>query len=109
VEQVVTVDPEVVDEDERRLRAVDLGHRHGPVESHDRARGDRHELVVQRHDLPPVRGRLAVHGVDRRLDLVRPGPAASQAATYQLLALGDQLPVPEVVILVGEQDELAVR
>ena len=43
--------------------------------------GHREQLVVERHDLSPVRRRVGVHGVDGRQDLVRTGPAPAQAAT----------------------------
>ena len=47
VEQVVALEGEAVDEAQRRVRPVDLGHRDGAVEGHDRARGERQQLVVE--------------------------------------------------------------
>src|SRR6266542_264200 len=39
-EQVVALEVEAVDEGERRIRSLDLGHRDRAVEGHDRARGE---------------------------------------------------------------------
>ena len=92
---------------------VDLGHRDRPVERDHRARRDGQQLVVQRQDLGPVGGgrdgRVAVHGVDRGLDLVRARLAAAQALPDEGLALGDQRAVPARPVLVGEQHQRAVR
>src|ERR671922_90515 len=92
-----------------------LGRRHGdrPVESYYRARGDREELVVEREDLPPVgvgcRRRVAVDGVDRRLDLVGTRPAQSEAPPDEGLAFRDELTIPKAAVLIGKQHEVAVR
>ena len=86
----------------RRGRPPDrrLGDGHGPVEGDDRRRRDGEELVVEGDDLAPVgvrrRRRVAVHGVDRRLDLVRPGRVAPQAAPHEVLTFGDQRAVPRL-------------
>ena len=52
------------------------------------------QLVVELEDLAPVgvlrRRGVAVHGVDRGLDLVRAGLVAAQAGSHQGLALVDQ-------------------
>ena len=57
--------------------------RDGTVEPDDRRRRDGEQLVVEREHLPPVgvgRGRgVAVHRVDRGLDLIRAGLVAAQA------------------------------
>ena len=67
----VVVMVELVDQRQRRGRAVDLGHGDRPVQRDDRGRGDCEQVVVDPDDLAPVRvgrrHRLAVHGVDRRL------------------------------------------
>jgi hypothetical protein len=67
--------------------------------------GQRHELVVQLQDLPPVGGgrgrRVAVDGVDRRLELVRAGLVAPQALPDDPLAFGDAAAVPAAAVLVG--------
>ena len=55
VEQVIAIEIEAVDERERRMRSVDFGHGDRAVQRDDRARRDRHELVVELQDLPPVR------------------------------------------------------
>jgi RNA polymerase sigma-70 factor (ECF subfamily) len=68
-----------------RTRSIDLSHCDRAVEGHDRARVEREELVVELHDLSPVRPgggrRVAVDGVDRRLHLVRAGLVAPEALT----------------------------
>ena len=113
VEQVVCAEVEAVDEGERCIRSLDLGHRHRAVEGHDRAQGERQQLVVQLQDLPPVGGgggrRVAVDGVDRRLDLIRAGLVATEALPDDGLAFGDQASIPEAAVLVGQQHEVAVR
>ena len=45
---------ETVDGRQRHLRAVNLGHRDGPVEGDDRRGVDADELVVEGDDLRPV-------------------------------------------------------
>src|SRR5437762_1284676 len=60
------------------------------------------------HDALPICRRVAVHGVDGGLDLVRTWRVAAQAGAHQRLALGDQRPVPERAVLVGEPDQRAV-
>jgi hypothetical protein len=107
VEQVVRVEVERVDDRERRLRAFELRERNRAVERDDRVRGDSEQLVVQLEDLTPVglrggRG-VAVHGVDGRLDLVRAGSVAAEAAPDDRLPLGDELTIPERAVLVGEE------
>src|SRR5919108_1090578 len=113
MEQVIAVEVEVVDERQRRIRSLDLRHGDRPVESYYRARGDREELVVEREDLPPVgvgcRRRVAVDGVDRRLDLVGTRPAQSEAPPDEGLAFRDELTIPKAAVLIGKQHEVAVR
>ena len=53
-------------------------------------------------------GRVAVHGVDRGLQLVRARAVAAQAGPDQVLALGDHGAVPPAPVLVAEQDQGAV-
>jgi hypothetical protein len=50
-----------------------------------------------------------VDGVDRRLELVRPGPVAPEAAPDDRLALGDEASVPAGAVLVAQPDEVALR
>ena len=45
-----------IDQAKRRLRSFDFGDGHRAIESHDRARRNRLQLVVQLQDLAPVRG-----------------------------------------------------
>jgi hypothetical protein len=101
VEQVVAAEITAVEpfhEGERRIRSLDLGHRDRAVEGYDRARGEDEELVVQLQDLPPVCGGrswgVAVDGVDRRLDLVRPGLVALETLADNGLAFVDEIAVP---------------
>src|SRR4029077_8741940 len=103
---MVAVEFEAVDERERRIRSLDLGDGDGAVERDDRARGDRLELVVELQDLPPVRrcriGRISVHGVDRRLDLVWTGHVALEASADDGLPCGNEVAVPDGPVLVSE-------
>ena len=112
VEQVIVVEAELVHELQRAGGAFHLGHRDAPVEGDDGGRRHRHQLVVERQDLAPVRVRggrgVAVHGVDRGLKLIGPGAAQPQAGPDEILALGDHGPVPPAAVLVGEQDQRAV-
>src|SRR5438270_10025447 len=84
----------------------------GPVERHDRGRGEREELVVEREDLVPVGfGRcdgVAVDGVDRGLELVGTWLVSPQASFDERLAFLDQIVVPEAAILFGKRYELAL-
>jgi hypothetical protein len=113
VEQVVPAEIEAVHDGEGGGRALDLGHRDRAVERDHRARRDGQQLVVQRQDLIPVGGgrdgRVAVHGADRGLDLVRARLAAAQALPDQGLTLGDQRVVPARPVLLAEQHQGAVR
>ena len=97
---------------EAGTRAGDLGDGDGPVEGDDRRWRHGEELVVQRQHLGPVGvhrgGCIAVHGVDRRLDLVRPRCVASQTGAHEVLALGDQSAIPQAAVLVGQQHQRAV-
>ena len=72
-----------VDQGEPGRRPVPHGHGHGAVQLHDRRRVYRQQGVVQRHDLPPVRGLrrrgARVDGGDGGLDGVRPEPAQYHA------------------------------
>jgi hypothetical protein len=70
--------------------------------------GPSEELVVQRHDLPPVGGLVGVHGLDRRLDLVRARSATTQATPHELPTLRDERGVPPRAVLGGQWDECAV-
>ncbi|MGH3787098.1 MAG: hypothetical protein ACRDRG_11225 [Pseudonocardiaceae bacterium] len=56
MDEAVVTEVEAVDEGECRVGSLDLGHRDRAVQCHDRARGQRHELVIELQDLPPVRG-----------------------------------------------------
>src|SRR5207302_424136 len=98
VEQVVAGEVEIVDQRQRGCGAVDLGDRDRAVQRNDRTGGQCGELVVELQDLPPVRrgsgGGVGVHGVDRRLDLVRAGLVASEALPDEGLALGDEGAIP---------------
>ena len=53
--------------------------------------------------------RIAVHGVDRGLNLIRPRLIAGEAAADQRLAFADQRAIPVTAILIGEPHEAAVR
>src|ERR1700680_1928996 len=113
MEEVVAVEVKALDGTQRGCRALHLGKRNGAVERNDGGGGDRHELVVELEDLAPIRGTrrdpVAVHRVDRRLNLKRTWPITTQAFAHQRLALVDELPIPERAVLVGEQDEVAAR
>ena len=54
------------------------------------------------------RRRVGVDGVDRRLDLVRPGTIAAQAVADDALAFREQRPIPRAAVLIAEADEQAV-
>ena len=69
---VVAVEGETVDEGERHLRPVELGHRDRPVEGDDGGRGDGVQLVVELRDLGPM--------VAERFGSDRPDAAAARGA-----------------------------
>ncbi|KUO15622.1 hypothetical protein AQJ91_40640 [Streptomyces dysideae] len=112
MEDVVLVEAEGVHEVEGLPRALGLGHGDRTVQGHDGTRGDGHELVVQLPDLPPVRvpraRRVASHGLDGGLDLVRPGPVPAQTTADQRLPLGDQVAVPAPPVLPGQRNQHTV-
>jgi len=112
VEQVVASEGEAVHEGERRIRSLDFGHGDGAIERHDRTRRAGQQLVVQLEDLPPVRGarlgRIAMHGIDRGLDLVRAGLVANEALPDDHLAFGDQVVIPTAAVLIGEPHQVTV-
>ena len=70
---------------------------------------DAGELAVQGRDLRPVRRVVDVEGRDRRLEDVRPPAAERERAVEARPALCDPRRVPERAVLVGEQDDRAVR
>src|ERR1700744_1300235 len=92
--------------------ACDLGQGDAAVEGDDRGGGDGQELVVEGEDLAPVGGGghrgVGVDGGDRGLELVGAGAVAAQAGPDQVVAFGDQGPVPAVAVLVGQADQGAV-
>src|SRR3984893_12118157 len=50
-----------------------------------------------------------MHGLDRRLDLIRPGLVALEAFSDDRLAFGDEAAIPEAAVLVGQKHKVAVR
>ena len=99
----------------REAHLGSVGHRDGDreVELDDRGRVHPGEGRVERRDLRPVRvGRrrgLVVERRDRRLELIRAGPAGRERPLHEGAALADPSGVPARPILVVEQDELALR
>ena len=113
VEEVVAVEVELVDERERGLRPVDLGDRDGAVERDDRARREREELVVERRICRQSVSAAARASLWTALIAAwiwyGPGWLRRRHAPDERLALGDQVAIPAAAVLVGEQDEVAVR
>jgi hypothetical protein len=112
VEQVVAIKAQRIDERQRGAGTLDFGDRDGAVKCDDGSRSHHDELVVERENLAPVGlcccGRVAVHGVDRGLNLIRPRRIAREAASDERLTLSDERAIPAVTILIGEQHEVAV-
>src|ERR1700674_3902851 len=96
---------------QRRRRTLDLPERDRTVEPDNRRRRQREQHVVQHDDLKPVRrletGCLRMARGNRRLELVRPGPAEACRPCDQGNRLGHQGGVPSGAILIGKQDQLA--
>ncbi len=61
MEVLVVVEPERVDDPERRLRAVDLGDGNGAVELDNRRAGEAEQLAVEGGDLCPVDRMVGLH------------------------------------------------
>src|SRR6267143_3314021 len=103
---MVAIELEAVDETECRIGSLDLRDGDRAVERDHRARGDRLALVVLLQDLPPVRGarigRVGVHGIDRRLDLVWTGLVALEALPHDGLPFGDEVAIPEGSVLLSQ-------
>ena len=114
VEAVVVAEPvaEAVQQLQPGPRPVGHGHGDRPVEGHHRVAGHPFEQAVERHDLGPVRvgvaGRLVVDGGDGGLHLVLPHPPPAQRLGDEGHALGDEPPVPERPVLLGQGHQLAV-
>src|SRR4029077_19233068 len=93
VVQVVALEIEAIQNFQRRLGTFDLGDRDGAVQRHDCARRHRQELIIELQDLPPVGGggdrRVAVDGIDRRLNLVRTRPASRETSSKEGLTFND--------------------
>ncbi len=91
---------------------VGLADRHGAVEAHDRAVGERDEFVVPLDDLGPVglvRGlRVGVQGRDRRLRLEFAQAVPRQAGLQHGDALDDEVAPPQPTVLLGQRYEAAV-
>src|SRR5207237_3386478 len=98
MKQVIAIEIESVDNSERRGGSLDLGHRNGAIQRDERAWHELEQLVVELKDLLPVRGaggrRVAVGGIDRRLDLVRARLVAPKALPHDRLPLGDEGAIP---------------
>ncbi len=116
VEEIVAVEVlpiETIDECQRRSRSVDFGHRNRAVQRHDGTGRERHQLVVELDDLPPVRGGrdgcVAVDGLDRGLDLIGAGLVPRQATPDDGVPLGDEAAVPLRPVLLAEKDDVAAR
>ena len=113
VKQVIAVELQSIDYLESRSGPDHLGHRDGPVQGHDRPRGERRELVIEREDLSPIgvlgTAGIAVDRVDRCLDLVGAGLGAPQAFAHQRLPLGDQLAIPAAAVLICEEHKVALQ
>src|SRR5579883_3573043 len=111
MEQVELVETKRVEDGQRRSRALNFGHGHRAVQGHDRRGRQRQQLIVELDNLPPVRGRgarrVAVDGVDGRLQLVRPGTVEAEAFPDQALALRDQLALPDSAVLLAQANQLA--
>ena len=112
VKKVVHRDLCGIDEAQRRFRSLDFRHRDGAVQRDDRVRVELQEMVVESNDLRPVggrrRARLAVHGLDRGLDLVGARRVPSQAGAHERLAFRDEPRIPPLAVLVGQRHEGAV-
>ena len=100
-----------IQDDEARGRPFRHGDRDGPVRLHHRRGLVAEQFPVQRRDFPPVglcrRTAGGVAGGDRRVQLVRAGPACPQGAYQQLLTLADHRGIPLAAVLVGQQHQFA--
>ena len=107
VKEPVIAQVETVHDGQRRVGALDFGQRNGAVQRYDGTGRDDQMPVVQRQDLPPVRSigsrSIAVHGVDRRLDLIRAGPAPGETLPNDRPTFRHEVIVPESAMLVPEQ------
>ena len=105
MQQVVARQVDPVDQREARLRPFGHRDRDRAVQLDDRGGPPREQLPVERGDLRPVGLVLEVERRDRRLELVRAGPAEPQGAVEQAAALLDPGPVPERAVLLLQQHE----
>ena len=83
---------------------------YGSVDGDDGAGAEREQDVVELDDLSPV-GRcgswgVGVDGGDCRLHLVRPWPVRGEARPHDVMPFVDQVAVPPVTVLIGEEYEV---
>src|SRR4051812_34645618 len=110
VEEVVVVEAlDGVDELETLLEPVCERHRDRPVQLDDRRRGEIEKPCVEEGDLRPVDRFVGIQRRDRRLQLVRPGDPQRERPLECRATLLDLVEIPESPILIGEQNEPAIR
>src|SRR5689334_3018491 len=106
MKEVIRVQVQRVDKRERSGRAIHFGNRHRAVERHYRTWRQRQQLVVERENLPPIRSlrgwSIAVHRVDRGLDLVCAWLIAAQTLAHQLSSFGNEPLVPQRAVLISQ-------
>src|ERR1051325_3764518 len=98
IRQFATLEQSV---DMRQAGLWTIAHRngYGTIELYNWRRLDSYQLVVEGHNLTPVRRggrfRLRMNGCDRSLQCVRAELAGTQSFLHQSHSLHDLLPVPE--------------
>src|SRR5258707_10208141 len=84
---------------------MDLADGDREIEGDDRRRRELVEMIIDSDDLAPVGSlegfRIAVHCLDRGLQLKRPRAVAADTGSHDLLALEDQRPVPPCPVPAG--------
>ena len=108
MEVAVVVEVEAVEHGERGFGSFEFCDGDRAVHGHDRRAGDLFEPLVEERDLFPVAWVVEVEIGDCCLDRVGAAPMEREGAGEEVAAFLDLARVPEGLILVVEQDELAV-
>ena len=109
VYQVIAVEARCdrVERGERGAGTLGLGDGDGPVEGNHGCGHDREQVVVEGDDLGPVgcleRAGVAVHGLDRGLELEGTWLAAADTGAHDRMSFFDHRAVPHSPVLVAQE------
>ena len=98
-----------VERSERSAGTLDLGDGDGPIECNHGCGHDREQVIVESDDLGPVGGfervGVAVHGLDRGLELEGTRLVAADTGAHDRMSLFDHRAVPLGPVLIAQEHE----